>query len=110
MWFKKGELDEAAARAAAQSKPEEGVSAKADEMEMDERYTDDGSITQQDQERLSLRTGATMMMEAVPQAVTRGNVSEDYLVSEMTAGRNKILMAIAAVVVIAGVIAAIALT
>ena len=110
MWFKKGELDEAAARAAAQSKPEEGVSAKADEMEMDERYTDDGSITQQDQDRLSLRTGATMMMDAVdqPQGAPRAKVSEDYLVSEMTGGRNKILIGIAALVIVAGVIAAIA--
>jgi serine/threonine-protein kinase len=104
MWFKKGELDEAAARAAAQAKPEAGVSAKADEMEMDERYSDDGSITQQDQERLSLRTGATMMMDSVNpgQPAPRGQVSEDYLVSEMTEGRNKILLILGVAVVVVG--------
>ncbi len=104
MWFKKGELDEAAARAAAQSKSDAGVSSKADEMEMDERYTDDGSITQQDQDRLSLRTGATMMMDSMnaPQAAPRGNVSEDYLVSEMTEGRNKIILLIGVVAVVIG--------
>lgn len=105
MWFKKGELDEAAARAAAQAKPDAGVSSKADEMEMDERYTDDGSITQQDQDRLSLRTGATMMMDSMnpQQAAPRGQVSEDYLVSEMTEGRNKILLVIGVVAVVIGV-------
>ena len=108
MWFKKGELDEAAAKAAAQAKPEDGLSQKADEMEMDERYKDDGSITQQDQERLSLRTGATMMMESLPQgagqARPQGGVSEADLVSEMTAGRNKILLGIGVVVAIAVVV------
>lgn len=111
MWFKKGELDEAAARAAAQSKPEESISSKADEMEMDERYTDDGSISQQDQDRLSLRTGATMMMEAVNQHQQgpRASVSEADLVSEMTAGRNKILAALGVGVVVIAIIVAIAL-
>ena len=113
MWFKKGELDEAAAKAAAQAKPEDGLSLKADEMEMDERYKDDGSITKQDQDRLSLRTGATMMMDSIPhgagQAGPQSGVSEADLVSEMTAGRNKILLAIGVVVAIA-VVAVIIIT
>jgi serine/threonine-protein kinase len=111
MWFKKGELDEAAARAAAQAKPESGVSAKADEMEMDVRYSDDGSITEQDKDRLSLRTGATMMMEAIPeQSAVKNRVTEDELVSEMTAGRNKILMGIGLAVVAIGIVLAIVLS
>ncbi|MBL4635327.1 MAG: protein kinase [Kofleriaceae bacterium] len=105
MWFKKGELDEAAAKAAAQAKPEDQVSSKADEMEMDERYKDDGSITQTDKERLSLRTGATMMLEAIPeQAKTTDLVSEADLVSEMTAGRNKIIGGIAVLFIAIGVV------
>ncbi len=105
MWFKKGELDEAAAKAAAQAKPEDQLSSKADEMEMDERYKDDGSITQTDKERLSLRTGATMMLEAIPeQAKTTDLVSEADLVSEMTAGRNKIIWGIAALFIAIGVV------
>ncbi len=108
MWFKKGELDEAAARAAAQAKPEAGVSAKADEMEMDVRYSDDGSITEQDKDRLSLRTGATMMMEAIPeQAAVKNRVTEDELVSEMTSGRNKILMGLGLAVVAIGIVLAV---
>ncbi len=111
MWFKKGELDEAAARAAAQAKPESGVSSKADEMEMDVRYSDDGSITEQDKDRLSLRTGATMMMEAVPeQAPIKNRVSEDDLVSEMTAGRNKILIGMGLALVALGIFVAIMLS
>ncbi len=111
MWFKKGELDEAAARAAAQAKPEAGVSSKADEMEMDVRYSDDGSITEQDKDRLSLRTGATMMMEAVPkQAPIKHRVSEDDLVSEMTAGRNKILIGMGIALVALGIFLAIMLS
>lgn len=107
MWFKKGELDQAAAEAAARAKPEQQVSAKADEMEMDVRYSDDGSITAQDQERLSLRTGATMMMEAVStqSSSVKGSVSEADLVSEMTDGRNKVIIAGAAVIVIGIIIA-----
>jgi len=111
MWFKKGELDEAAARAAAQAKPESGVSAKADEMEMDVRYSDDGSITEQDKDRLSLRTGATMMMEAIPeQSAVKNRVTEDELVSEMTAGRNKILMGLGLAVVALGIALALILS
>lgn len=111
MWFKKGELDEAAARAAAQAKPESGVSAKADEMEMDVRYSDDGSITEQDKDRLSLRTGATMMMEAIPeQSAIKNRVTEDELVSEMTAGRNKILMGLGLAVVALGIALALILS
>ncbi len=111
MWFKKGELDEAAAAAAAAAKPEDRVSDKADLMEMDVRYNDDGSITQQDQERLSLRTGATMMMEAVTdQQSSQQGVSEYDLVSEMTGGRIKILIGIGAAVAIIAVVLVIALS
>tara|TARA_R110002096_G_scaffold292224_1_gene486554 strand:+ start:115200 stop:116801 length:1602 start_codon:yes stop_codon:yes gene_type:complete len=110
MWFKKGELDEAAAKAASQAKPESDVSAKADEMEMDVRYSDDGSITEQDKDRLSLRTGATMMMEAIPeQTAPKSRVTEDELVSEMTAGRNKILMGLGLAVVAIGIVLALVL-
>lgn len=110
MWFKKGELDEAAAKAASQAKPESDVSAKADEMEMDVRYSDDGSITEQDKDRLSLRTGATMMMEAIPeQTAPKSRVTEDELVSEMTAGRNMILMGLGLAVVAIAVVLALVL-
>lgn len=111
MWFKKGELDEAAAAAAATSKPEDRVSDKVDLMEMDVRYNDDGTITKQDQERLSLRTGATMMMEAVPtHNVASHQVSERDLVSEMTGGRNKILAGLGILAVVIAIVLAIVLS
>jgi serine/threonine-protein kinase len=104
MWFKKGELDEAAAEAAAKAKPDANVSIRSDSMEMDERYKDDGSLTSQDKDRLSLRTGATMMMEALPNQKSGPGVSEKELVSEMTAGRGKIVLAVVlGLIVIAGV-------
>ena len=108
MWFKKGELDEAAAQAAAQIAKEgaqggaEGVlvSDKADELGIDERYKDDGSISAGDRQRLSLRTGNTQMMSAVkePVAALPGErMGEDALIEEMQSGRKKTL----AIVVVA---------
>jgi serine/threonine-protein kinase len=97
MWFKKGELDEAAAAAAAAA-PRSGdappISDKADELPMEDRYKDDGTLTANDRERLSLRTGATQMMTAVKVpvgAVPGEKMAESELVGEMRGGRTKIL-------------------
>ena len=38
---------------------------KADSLPIDERYKDDGSISREDKEKYSLRTGATQMMSAI---------------------------------------------
>jgi hypothetical protein len=95
MWFKKGELDEAAAQAAAvaqQASPDAmPVSDKADEMPMEDRYKDDGTISAKDRERLSLRTGQTQMMQAMkePGKKKPGGVSEEELVSELRSGVGK---------------------
>jgi hypothetical protein len=101
MWFKKGELDAAAAEAAAevmQAKPDEIVADRADDLPMEDRYKDDGSITAQDQRAFSLRTGHTQMMQAVdPRRMGPNTVGEDELVSEMKAGRGKIVLIIAIV-------------
>ena len=106
MWFKKGELDEAAAEAASEKrKKDELVSDKADEMGIDERYNDDGTITDSDKERLSLRTGSTMM-EPVRNVVSRNDVSEHDLISEMKGNRTKVFACIAAGVLALIVIAA----
>lgn len=96
MWFKKGELDEAAAEAASEKrKRDELASDKADEMAIDERYNDDGSITAQDKNRLSLRTGATLM-EPVKHVVSRNDVSESDLINEMKGNRKYVFGGIAA--------------
>lgn len=94
MWFKKGELDAAAAQAAATAKPEESVADKADALPIEDRYKDDGTLSNQDAQRLSLRTGATQMMQAMraPAAAPRAQVSEAELVGEMRSGRTLVIV------------------
>ncbi|HEU5056215.1 MAG TPA: serine/threonine-protein kinase [Kofleriaceae bacterium] len=101
MWFKKGELDEAAAAAAAAAQEGELALDKADALPIEDRYKDDGTLSRQDAERLSLRTGATSMMQAVrdPNAAAvsgrRGKgLSEDDLVGEMKQGRGLLVFVI----------------
>jgi hypothetical protein len=99
MWFKKGELDEMAAEAAALAKKEDELSAdKADLLPMEDRYKDDGSLSEADHQKFSLRTGATQMMPAysVPRQA-QSAVSEADLVDELKSGRVKIIAAIAGV-------------
>ena len=101
MWFKKGELDEAAAAAAAAAREGELALDKADALPIEDRYKDDGTLSRQDAERLSLRTGATSMMQAMrdPNAAAvqgrRGKgLSEDDLVGEMKTGRGLLIFVI----------------
>jgi hypothetical protein len=97
LWFKKGELDAAAAQvAAAEAAKGKDVADKADTLPIDERYKDDGTISRSDKEKYSLRTGATQMMASVKDnpAASRGGVSEDALIGEMKSGRRTILIAI----------------
>lgn len=101
MWFKKGELDEAAAAAAAAAREGELALDKADALPIEDRYKDDGTLSRQDAERLSLRTGATSMMQAMrdPHAAAvegrRGRgLSEDALVAEMKQGRGLLVFVI----------------
>ena len=101
MWFKKGELDEAAAAAAAAAREGELALDKADALPIEDRYKDDGTLSRQDAERLSLRTGATQMMQAMrdPNAAAVGGrrgkgLSEDDLVGEMKQGRGLLIFVI----------------
>jgi serine/threonine-protein kinase len=112
MWFKKGELDAAAAEAAAadaQKDPNAQTADKADALPMEDRYNDDGSLNRGDAEKYSLRTGATSMMQAIdPNAMgARGDVSERDLIGEMKGGRTWIYVAIVlGVIGIIGIVAA----
>jgi hypothetical protein len=113
MWFKKGELDAAAAEAAAeetQKDPNAQIADKADALPMEDRYNDDGSLNRGDAEKYSLRTGATSMMSAIrPEDVQRGDVSEREIIGEMKGGRAWIYVVIViGVIGIIGVIAAMA--
>jgi serine/threonine-protein kinase len=100
LWFKKGELDAVAAEAAAAA-AEQGQDAlaadRADMLPMEDRYSDDGTLTAQDQKSYSLRTGHTQMMQAVDgrAAASGRGMKEDELVSEMKAGRGKFILLIA---------------
>ncbi len=98
MWFKKGDLDVQAAEAAAEERArtgKDGANDKVDSLPVEDRYGDDGSISRGDKEKYSLRTGATQMMSAIREDQPGGGgVSEDALIGEMKAGRQKIFLAI----------------
>jgi hypothetical protein len=90
MWFKKGDLDAQAAVAAAEERArtgKDGANDKADSKAIDERYNDDGSLSRQDAQKYSLRTGATQMMSAIKEpskmSGSQAKVSEDELIGEM---------------------------
>ncbi len=116
MWFKKGDLDVAAAEAAAQerAKGKDAASDKVDSLPIDERYSDDGSITRGDKEKYSLRTGGTQMMQAVREPTAADSsvakVSEDALIGEMKSGGKKMALIIGGVIAVLVVIAVIALS
>jgi hypothetical protein len=107
MWFKKGELDEAAAQAAAaapQSPDALPVSDKADELPIEDRYKDDGSISARDREKFSLRTGATSQMPVVkvPEGSVGAKMDERDMVKEMGGNRGKFIALIVVVLLAAG--------
>jgi uncharacterized membrane protein YgcG len=111
MWFKKGDLDAAAAEVAAEERAQgKDVDLdRADSLPIDERYKDDGSINQNDAQRYSLKTGSTQVMPAIRDQAGpagSGHVSEDDLIGEMKGGRNKLIIAavIAAVMLVIVVI------
>ncbi len=88
MWFKKGELDEAAAAAAADAHSGELMHDKADALPIEDRYLDDGTLDRRDAERLSLRTGNTELgLAARAEPLARKRVSERELVGELRRGR-----------------------
>lgn len=113
MWFKKGELDAAAAEAAAVERERTGKDVdrdKADSLPMDERYKDDGSISHGDKDKYSLKTGGTQMMPALRDKTDGGKVSEDQLINEMKAGRGKYIVAVILSVIAIGVLVALVAT
>jgi hypothetical protein len=109
MWFKKGELDAQAALAAADEHARTGNVAhdKADQLPIDERYKDDGSLSHTDKQLYSLRTGATQSTTALRDTATQSGtdkVSEDALIDEMKGGRNRLLAIIAVALAVVAVL------
>lgn len=111
LWFKKGELDVAAAEAAAAAAAagKEAGADKADSRPMEDRYNDDGTISRADRDKYSLKTGGTQMMPAIRDPGTAdasGKVSERELVGEMKSGRTGVVIGIlVALAVVGGLIA-----
>jgi hypothetical protein len=108
LWFKKGELDAAAAQAAARAREGDVMPDRADALPIEDRYRDDGTVSRQDAERLSLRTGSTQMMQSLrtPAGARGKQVSDDELLGEMKGGRGPIIaVVLIALVVIGGLIA-----
>jgi hypothetical protein len=112
LWFKKGALDAEVAEQAAKADPARAgalVADKADEMPIEDRYEDDGSIDARDKQAFSLRTGHSQSMRAMadaPRATEDGGVSEDDLISEMKSGRGKIILVLVVGLVLAAVLVA----
>jgi hypothetical protein len=109
MWFKKGELDAQAAQAAADEHARTGnvASDKVDQLPIDERYKDDGSLSHTDKQLYSLRTGATQSTTALRGTATQpgtDKVSEDALIDEMKGGRNRLLAIIAVALAVVAVL------
>jgi hypothetical protein len=71
LWFKKGELDAAAASAAAES-GDDLHPAALDLIPAEDRYFDDGTVTAADSEAYSLRTGGTCALPPVRDSRTDG--------------------------------------
>ncbi len=104
MWFKKGELDEAVAAAQAPTPGSEPLPDKADSLPIEDRYKDDGTLTAADRQRLSLRTGGTMVHQAVNPPGVPEQMGADDLARELGAGRGRmILLIVFVVLIVAGV-------
>ena len=103
MWFQKGDLDAAAAEAAAEERAQgKDVDLdRADSLPIEERDTDDGSTHSTPAQRYSPKPGSTQVRPANRGAAgASGKVSEDELIDEMKGGRAKLIMVIAVVVVL----------
>ena len=96
LWFKKGELDTAAAESAADGK--DGLHPGAvDLLPVEDRYLDDGSLTHDDRRQFSLQTGHTQVVPKL-HVVSLPNAVEtlEPLLRDLKRGRRAKLAFIAA--------------
>jgi hypothetical protein len=110
MWFKKGVLD---AQAAEQAAADDDTlrPATADMLPVEDRYDDDGTVTHEDSQMFSVRTGSTQCVPRIVSTtvppISRGD-GLDMLVRQMKRGRHKVFamiaIGVAAVVVVACVV------
>jgi hypothetical protein len=97
MWFKKGELDAKLAELAARES--DGLHPGAvDLLPAEDRYLDDGTLTNNDSETFGLRAGRPRTLPPICDAVTLPHTTDsiDALVRDVTVGRLGMLALIAA--------------
>jgi hypothetical protein len=82
MWFKKGELDAEEAQRAARNDDDLAPGA-ADLLSPEDRYLDDGTVSQRDSVSYGVRTGTTMSLAQVTVRAPAVAFSEDDMVREM---------------------------
>ncbi len=99
MWFKKGEAEEVPTE-------DEATPPVIDDLPIEDRYKDDGTITAADRERLSLRTGDTAFgMKADRAPVVPGErMGEDDLARELRGGNTRLFLIIASVVMVTALV------
>jgi len=100
LWFKKGELDAAAAEAAA-GEPE--ALGAADLLPIEDRYGDDGTVSIQDTAAFGVRSGQTQSLEMLKQTrrveLVEAGAPPRELIGELKHGRMKVMAAIGASVI-----------
>jgi hypothetical protein len=108
LWFKKGELDADQAAAAAQS-ADDLAPAAADLLPLEDRYTDDGTVTATDRALYGVHTGVTQAVEQIPIADEPPLMPDHEIVSEMKRGRRPyIALGAAALAAIAALVVTVA--
>lgn len=94
LWFKKGELDAAAAH------DPEGPGA-ADLLPIEDRYADDGTVSGADRVAFSLATGSTQALDRiVAEEPHVASAPPRELIGQLKAGRLRVIAAIAGTVMI----------
>ncbi len=100
LWFKKGTLDSAPAADGPEARP-------VDTLPVEDRYLDDGTVTREDSQMFSVRTGSTQFVPRIVETVSLPHDGLPVLVSEMKRGRRAMLAVIGAAVAAACVIIAV---
>ena len=92
LWFKKGEVDQFMQQQAQQPGQPAPEAPAEDIRPIEDRYKDDGTVSAQDREKFSLRTGQTMFGQRVQipsgAAVPGERMSEDEMMAEIHTGRR----------------------
>jgi hypothetical protein len=92
LWFKQGEADAAVAQAAAQGVTVDVEGAAV--LPIEDRYLDNGSVTKEDSQRFSLRTGTTQVFATIALPPPPRAVTERELIREMTGTHGRLIAAV----------------